>query len=106
MRQAPAKSVARTRWVRGCIMISLAQAHWGRRDVFWDDLVRRWRRDVRGLDPRHLRTAAGHVAVLPALRPRRRSRLPWLIAIAVGIGLIAWLLQSGQGQALVATVMS
>jgi hypothetical protein len=32
--------------------------------MFWDDLVRRWRRDARGVDPRLLRAAAGHVAVL------------------------------------------
>ena len=55
-------------------------------------------------DPRLLRAAAGHVAVLPAPRRRRRSRLPWIIVIAVGIGLIAWLLQPGQVQALLAVL--
>lgn len=72
--------------------------------MFWDDLVRRWRRDVRGVDPRLLRAAAGHVAVLPAPRRRRRSRLPWIIVITVGIGLIVWLLQPGQVQALLAAL--
>ena len=72
--------------------------------MFWDDLVRRWRRDVRGVDPRLLRAAAGHVAVLPAPRRRRRSRVPWIIVIAVGIGLVVWLLQPGQVQALLAAL--
>jgi hypothetical protein len=33
--------------------------------MFWDDLIRRWRRDTGGMSPRLLRAAAGHVAVLP-----------------------------------------
>lgn len=74
--------------------------------MFWDDLVRRWRRDVRGVDPRQLRAAAGHVAVLPAPRRRRRSRIPWLIVIAVAIALIGLLLQSGRAQALLAALLS
>ena len=67
--------------------------------MFWDDLIRRWRRDTGGISPRLLRAAAGHVAVLPTPRPRRRLRVPWLLLIALGIAAIVWLLQSGQVQA-------
>jgi hypothetical protein len=51
-----------------------------------------------------LRAAAGHVAVLPAPRPRRRSRLPWLVLIALLLAALAALLQSGQVQAILAFV--
>jgi hypothetical protein len=57
--------------------------------MFWDDLIRRWRRDAGGMSPRLLRAAAGHVAFLPAPRPRRRLRITWLL-----------LFQSGQVQAI------
>jgi type VI protein secretion system component VasF len=64
--------------------------------VFWDDLIRRWRREHRAVDPRELRAAGGHVAVLPAPRRRRRSRLPWLIMAALALaGAIAILLLNG-----------
>ena len=69
--------------------------------MFWDDLMRRWRREHRSLDARLLRGAAGHVAVLPAPRPRRRSRLPWIVIIAALIAGAIWLLQSGAARALV-----
>jgi hypothetical protein len=72
--------------------------------MFWDDLVRRWRRDVRAVDSRLLRAAGGHVAVLPAPRRRRRSRVLWLIVIAVIIAIGVMLLQGGQVQALTAIV--
>ena len=68
--------------------------------MFWDDLVRRWRRDVGGLSPRLLRAAGGHVAVLPAPRPRRRLQLPWLVLIAVGIAAIVWLALGGEVHAI------
>lgn len=68
--------------------------------MFWDDLIRRWRRDNRGLSPSLLRAAAGHVAVLPPAKPRRRLRVPWLILIALGIAAIVLLVQSGQVQAI------
>lgn len=67
--------------------------------MFWDDLVRRWRRDVGGVDPRLLRAAAGHVAVLPAPRRRRRSRVPWLVLISLLVAVILLLSQGGQAQA-------
>jgi hypothetical protein len=67
--------------------------------MFWDDLIRRWRRDTGGISPRLLRAAAGHVAVLPAPKPRRRLRVPWLLLIALAIAAVVLLLQSGQVQA-------
>jgi hypothetical protein len=72
--------------------------------MFWDDLVRRWRRDVRAVDSRLLREAGGHVAVLPAPRRRRRSRVPWLIILAVIIAIGVMLLRGGQAQALTAVL--
>ena len=68
--------------------------------MFWDDLIRRWRRDTGGLSPRLLRAAGGNVAVLPTPKPRRRLRLPWLFLIALGIAVIVLLLQSGQVEAI------
>jgi len=60
--------------------------------VFWDDLMRRWRREAGGLDPALLRGAAGNVATLPSPRRRRTSRLVvWLIGIVGTIALL-WML--------------
>lgn len=60
--------------------------------MFWDDLMRRWRREVVGLDRHLLRGAAGNVAAFPAPRRRRRSRLVfWLIGIAIAIALLGLL---------------
>jgi hypothetical protein len=70
--------------------------------MFWDDLVRRWRRDIGGLSPRLLRAAGGHVAVLPAPRPRRRLGVPWLILLVLGIAAIVWLAQGGEVHAILA----
>jgi hypothetical protein len=64
--------------------------------MFWDDLMRRWRRDSGGLSLRLLRAAAGEVAVSPAPKPRRRLRVPWLLMIALGIAAIVLLFQSGR----------
>lgn len=72
--------------------------------MFWDDLIRRWTRDTRSLSPRLLRAAAGHVAVLPTPKPRRRLRVAWLFLIALGIAAIVLLLQGGQAQAVLAAV--
>lgn len=73
--------------------------------MFWDDLVRRWRREHRAVDPRELRAVGGHVAVLPAPRRRRRSRLPRLAIVVLAIiGALA-LLQLGGGPAEAAAVV-
>ena len=72
--------------------------------MYWDDLIRRWRRDTGGMSQRLLSAPAGHVAVLPTPRPRRRLRVPWLLLIALGIAAIVLLLQSGQVQAALASV--
>lgn len=74
--------------------------------MFWDDLVRRWRRVHRVVDPRELRAVGGHVAVLPAARRRRRLRLPWLAIIVLAIiGAVALVLLSG-GPAEVAAALT
>jgi hypothetical protein len=62
--------------------------------VFWDDLIRRLRRDNRAFSPSALRAMAGHVAVLPAPRPRGRRNLGILIAAMAG--LLAVLAATGQ----------
>jgi type VI protein secretion system component VasF len=72
--------------------------------MFWDDLVRRWKRDVGGLSPRLLRATAGHVAVLPARRARRRSRMPWLLLIALVLAVAVLLLQSGEAHGMAAAI--
>ena len=65
--------------------------------MFWDDLIRRWRRDNRQLGPRLLAGAAGYVAVAPTRR--RRSRVSFiLLIIAVGV-LIALASATGHVQA-------
>ncbi len=63
--------------------------------MFWDDLVRRWRREAKIISPQLLRAAGGHVAVLPAPRRRRRSRLTLLLVLLVAIG-AALLVGSGR----------
>lgn len=54
--------------------------------MFWDDLIRRWRRDAKVVSPGLLRAAGGHVAVLPAPRRRRRSHLLLLLLALVAVG--------------------
>jgi hypothetical protein len=62
--------------------------------MYWDDLVRRWRRENRQPGPHLLVGAAGHVAVLPARRRRGRGRL--ILAIA-GLGaLLALAIATGK----------
>jgi hypothetical protein len=59
--------------------------------MYWDDLLRKWRRDNRSLGPRMLAGTAGMVAVTP--NRRRGSRrtlvalvLAVLVLLALGIG--------------------
>jgi hypothetical protein len=72
--------------------------------MFWDDLVRRWRRESGGMSSRALRAAAGHVAVLPTPRPRRRARLPWLVLVSIAFALLVLLLQHGEVRSVVAGI--
>jgi hypothetical protein len=72
--------------------------------MFWDELIRRWRRDVGGLSPQLLRAAGGHVAVVPAPRPRGRSRMSWLVLLAAVLAVIALLLQGGPVRALLEAI--
>lgn len=66
--------------------------------MFWDDLMRRWRREHGTLDPPLLLAASGNVAVLPGPRPRRRSRARWLVLLAIGAA-AALLLLNGEVEA-------
>lgn len=52
--------------------------------MYWDDLIRRWRRETRTVSPRLLRAAGGHVAVLPA-----RRRAPRVGAVLVILAIVA-----------------
>jgi hypothetical protein len=72
--------------------------------MYWDDLMRRWRRGRRGLSPGALRAAAGNVAVLPVPTQRRRSRWPWLVLLAVALAAIALLLPGNTASAIVAAI--
>ena len=56
--------------------------------MFWDDLVRRWRREAKVLSPGLLRGAGGHVAVLPEPRRTRRYRLLVLLLVLLVIGAV------------------
>ena len=63
--------------------------------MFWDDLVRRWRKETKANSPRLLRAAGGHVAVLPA--PQRASQVgPVLAVIAILALLLVLLFGSGR----------
>jgi hypothetical protein len=65
--------------------------------MFWDDLIRRWRRDNRQLGHRLLAGAAGYVAVAPS-RPRRSRVSLVLLMVAVGV-LLALAVATGRVQA-------
>lgn len=54
--------------------------------MFWDDLIRRWRRDYKVVSPRLLRGVGGHVAVLPAPRRQRQNRLLLLLVALIVLG--------------------
>ena len=56
--------------------------------MYWNDLLRRWRRDNPGVGPRLLAGAAGWVAVAPSRRRRtRRTLLALVVAILVLLAL-------------------
>ena len=63
--------------------------------MFWDDLVRRWRKDTKAISPRLLRAAGGHVAVLPDPRRTRHVR-PLLMLLAILALLLLLLFGSGR----------
>lgn len=71
--------------------------------MFWDDLVRRWRRESGVVSPRLLRGAGGHVAVLPTPRRQRRSRLLLLLLALLAA---AALLLVGSGRVSVASAQA
>jgi hypothetical protein len=54
--------------------------------VFWDDLVRRWRRESKVISPQMLRATGGHIAVLPAPRRQRQVRLVVLLVVLLALG--------------------
>jgi len=56
--------------------------------MFWDDLVRRWRREARANSPESLRAMGGHVAVLPSPRRARQSRSMLLILAILALFLL------------------
>jgi hypothetical protein len=57
--------------------------------MFWDDLLRRWRRDNRQLGPRLLAGAAGKVAVAPSRRMGSRiTRTALALAVLVLLALV------------------
>ena len=62
--------------------------------MYWDDLMRRWRREHRVLSERLLVGAGGLVATMPTRQRRRHPLLVMILAIVVALGAIA-LLGSG-----------
>jgi len=58
--------------------------------MFWDDLVRRWRKETKANSPRLLRAAGGHVAVLP--NPQRARRVRSLLLVLAILALLVVLL--------------
>jgi hypothetical protein len=63
--------------------------------MFWDDLVRRWRKSNKANSPRLLRAAGGHVAVLPSPQRARQVR-PLLVILAILALLLLLLFRSGR----------
>lgn len=62
--------------------------------MFWDDLVRQWRKGTKANSPRLLRAAGGHVAVLP--NPHRAPQVrPLVVILAILALLLALLFASG-----------
>lgn len=77
--------------------------------VYWEDLIRRWRRETRTLDPATLRATGGHVAVLPGPRRQRRGGqnrgLLWFTTLVIGLA-TALLASQGIGALLLALVLA
>jgi hypothetical protein len=74
--------------------------------MYWDDLVKRWRRDSRARHPAQLQAAGGHVAVLPERRPRRTGHLLPLILLALAIALALLLLGASEAHALAVDLLA
>lgn len=62
--------------------------------MFWDDSIRRLRREHGAISPRLLRAAGGHVAIVPAHLGRRVRPLAVLVVLAVLA--VAALVESGR----------
>jgi ferric-dicitrate binding protein FerR (iron transport regulator) len=62
--------------------------------MYWDDLLRRWRRENPQLGPRLLAGAAGRVAVAPSRR--RQSRRIVLALLVAALVLLALAVGSGR----------
>lgn len=71
--------------------------------MYWDDLIRQWRRKTRANSPRLLRAAGGNVAVLPA--PRRAPQVRRLLVI-LALAALVLLLLPRSGTSDVVTVTS
>lgn len=69
--------------------------------MFWDDLIRRWRKETRANSPRLLRAAGGHVAVLPD--PQRARQIHPLLLLVLAILALLVLLLFGSGRVGVVT---
>jgi hypothetical protein len=74
--------------------------------VYWDDLVKRWRREARTRPGGELRAAGGHVAVFPERPPRRFGRLLPLILVALAIAFALLLFSAGEAHALAFDLLS
>jgi len=67
--------------------------------MFWDDIVRRWRRDAKVVSPRLYRGAGGHVAVLPSPRRQRQSRFLLLLVMLSVLGSVLLVASGGSSDA-------
>jgi hypothetical protein len=72
--------------------------------MYWDDLLRRWRRDNPQLGPRLLAGAAGRIAVAPSRR--RQSRLTLLALALAALVLLTLAVGTGRVHAAVAMDVS
>jgi type VI protein secretion system component VasF len=56
--------------------------------MYWDDLVRRLRREVGAVSPDLLSEAGGNVAVVRVPRRRRRARWPLLVLALLAVAAV------------------